>query len=82
MQNSPQFDNSMGEIILRPLQTIIVPIQYPDFFDKLKAFVEIGSDFLSEPEDRVEPVDVIDVPTVETSKIVETDPPQSLELDD
>jgi hypothetical protein len=75
-KSSPEFDTSMGEIILRPLQTIVVPIQYPNFFDKLKALVEIGSDFLSESNAPVEPVDVIDVPTVETSKIVEDSPHQ------
>jgi hypothetical protein len=73
-QSQSEFYPPMGEIILRPIQKIVVPIQYPDFFDKLKAFVEMGSDFLKESEDEVNPIDIIDVPTVETSKIIENDP--------
>jgi hypothetical protein len=74
-QSDPEYDAPTGDLILRPIQTIIVPIQYPNFFDKLKAFVEMGSDFLRQPEDEVNPMDVIDVPTVETSKIIENDHP-------
>ncbi|MGB3404253.1 MAG: hypothetical protein WBA77_16330 [Microcoleaceae cyanobacterium] len=70
--SSPPYD-SAEQIILRPIQTLVIPIQYPNFFDKLKAFAGINSDFLKQTEDRNKTTDIIDVLTVETSQIIESD---------
>ncbi len=72
-QSNSEFHADMGEMILRPIQAIVVPIQYPNFFDKLKMFAEMGSDFLVKTNEVVEITDVIDVPTVENYKITKTD---------
>lgn len=66
-------DHSPEQIILRPIQTLVIPIQYPNFFDKLKAFAGINSDFLKETDNRNKTTDIIDVLTVETSQIIESD---------
>ncbi|MGB3533495.1 MAG: hypothetical protein WBA13_08250 [Microcoleaceae cyanobacterium] len=67
------FSSTSDNIILRPIQAIVVPIQYPNFFDKLRAFAEISSEFLIKSDDENQQNEVIDVPTVETYKIIDTD---------
>ena len=61
------------QIILRPIQTLVVPIQYPNFFNKLKAFAEMGSDFLTETREKSQTTDIIDVSTVENYPIIKED---------
>lgn len=72
-QSNVNSEDSVDDIVLRPIQAIVVPIQYPDFFGKLKAFVAMDSDFLTGSDPEVDPVNVIDVSTIEAAKIIEID---------
>ena len=82
MLSSGSIENVLEGIVLRPVQSIVVPIQYPSFLEKLKVFVAMDSNFLMgankledseslETDANSEIVQVIDVPTIETAKIID-----------